>query len=569
MAYHTVYECPGRETTRLNGSRARLLREAAGGYFFGHHADPYAGLEVERERRRRGLREAAPVPADGPDEPLPELRGVDASRLDSAGWESWVRAFFSSRLAKPFAPHHRQLWEWAWSVKKDVRPRPFVLVLPRGGGKSQNAELVAASLLVRGIRRYCVYVCLTQDQANDRVANIARLLETPLVSAHYPEATSRGVSKYGHPRAWRRDRLVTKSGAVLDGLGLDVAGARGLKEDELRPDLFILDELDGLLDSQTITDRKVKILTRTILPLGAGGKTVVLAVQNLMIPDGIFARLVKRRVRFLADRIVVGPIPAIRNLVTKPVEGPDGTYRDVIVSGEPTWPEGQGLEVCQAEIDNADLESFLCELQHEVEAPEGALWKEHDIRRVAAAPAVFTRVNVGVDPSGGRAETGIVCVGKGADGKVYVLDDVSQLGADGPDNWACAAVEVYLRRKANAIVAETNFGGDLVASNVRGHVRRLAEERDCGHDGVAVHVAETHSARGKDIRAEPVAAACRRGEILFVGEFPSLERELRYWVPRPGSPSPNRLDAFVFACKDLIEPTKTVQSSASPRPPGY
>ena len=541
----------------MHVAQRRLIVDAARGFVSGSFSDFESSLDAETERRR-GLLRVASEPTDAKAEELPELRGIAAGRLEEAGWEEWLRAFFSSYLSKPFAPHHRQLWEWAWSVKPNVRPRPFVMILSRGGGKSQSGELASASFLARGVRRYGVYVCLTQDQADDRVANIARLLETPLISAYYPESTSRGVSKYGSPKAWRRDRLVTANGSVLDALGLDVAGARGLKEGSLRPDFFVLDELDGLHDSKTITDKKVKILTRTILPLGAGGKTAVLAIQNLMIPDGIFARLHKKQARFLADRIVVGPIPAVRNLVTRSVESPDGSLRDVIVSGEPTW-EGQTLADCQAEIDGADLSSFLCEFQHEVEAPEGALWKSDDIRHLANVPTSFRRIVVGVDPTGGTAEAGVVAagvVGSGSEARYYVLDDSSQPGYKGPEAWAAASGEVYRRRQANAIVAERNFGGDMVKSTLRDHA------------GSPVHVVVTTSARGKDVRAEPVVADYQAGKVFHCGTFPELEREMTYWVPGHGK-SPNRVDALVFALNELREPSKRAMSWTASRPPGY
>ena len=48
--------------------------------------------------------------------------------------------------------------------------------------------------------------------------------------------------------------------------------------------------------------------------------------------------------------------------------------------------------------------------------------------RVAQPPKRFKRVAVGVDPSGGAAEIGIVAAGLGYDGHVYVLRDVSGRG---------------------------------------------------------------------------------------------------------------------------------------------
>ena len=64
--------------------------------------------------------------------------------------------------------------------------------------------------------------------------------------------------------------------------------------------------------------------------------------------------------RWLNNRIVSGLHPAILDLKTKDVNG-----RDVITQGVATWP-GQSLDVCQSQIDEWGLQSFLEEAQHEV-----------------------------------------------------------------------------------------------------------------------------------------------------------------------------------------------------------
>jgi phage terminase large subunit-like protein len=76
---------------------------------------------------------------------------------------------------------------------------------------------------------------------------------------------------------------------------------------------------------------------------------------------------------------------------------------------------------------------------------------------------------VAIDPavtSGEDAdETGMVVVGKDANGHGYVLAD--QSGRYTPIDWARNAISLYRQHKADRIVAETNNGGDLVESNIR------------------------------------------------------------------------------------------------------
>ena len=165
------------------------------------------------------------------------------------------------------------------------------------------------------------------------------------------------------------------------------------------------------------------------------------------------------------------------------------------------------------------------------EAP-GALWKRDIIQkyRVDEAPEKFDLIVVGVDPSGtsGGDEAGVIIVGKRGT-HVYVLDDLSLRGS--PDEWASAAVNAYYKWSANKIVAESNYGGDMVLGTIR-TVDPL------------VPVELVHASRGKMIRAEPVAAIWQQGRGHMVGNFYGLEDQLCMW--QPGMDSPGKLDAMVW-----------------------
>jgi phage terminase large subunit-like protein len=53
------------------------------------------------------------------------------------------------------------------------------------------------------------------------------------------------------------------------------------------------------------------------------------------------------------------------------------------------------------------------------------------------------------------------------------------------------------------------------------------------------------------VRAEPVVALYEQGKIHHVGTFGELEDQLTGWAPDSGEPSPDRLDALVWACTEL------------------
>ncbi len=178
-----------------------------------------------------------------------------------------------------------------------------------------------------------------------------------------------------------------------------------------------------------------------------------------------------------------------------------------------------------------------------LEDVEGALWSPDLIeatRRRTSPP--LPRIVVGVDPAGtssGRSDaTGIVVAGLGIDNELYVIADYS--GRYTPLEWARqvqTAVEIH---RADLVVAETNYGGEMVTQNLRTNI----EPR--------VRVKAVNSRRGKFIRAEPVFGLFEQDRAHLVGSLPDLEDSLCSWVPGTGK-SPDRLDAMVHAAHELID----------------
>jgi len=172
-----------------------------------------------------------------------------------------------------------------------------------------------------------------------------------------------------------------------------------------------------------------------------------------------------------------------------------------------------------------------------------ALWKRAwiDDARVNALPDLV-RIVVAVDPSGsaGGDEVGITVQGSALIDNVwhfYLLDDVSLHGT--PKQWGDAVVSAYNKWHADAVIAEGNFGGDMVTNTIQ-----------TVSGGRNVKVKLVHASRGKAIRAEPVSTAYEQGRGHHVGSFPILEDELVEW--EPGMKSPNRLDALVWGATELI-----------------
>lgn len=200
-----------------------------------------------------------------------------------------------------------------------------------------------------------------------------------------------------------------------------------------------------------------------------------------------------------------------------------------------------------------------------------ALWTpemlENALMKTGDPLPEFRRVVVAVDPSvsenaEGADETGIIAAGIDAEGTAYVLDDLSL--RQSPSEWAKVAIRAYHEHKADCLVAEVNNGGDLVRQLVLG-ISPL------------VCFKPLRAARGKFLRAQPVAALYRMGRVRHVPGLRRLEDQMLSYtadgfVPSPHqktqSKSPDRLDALVWALFELClsgpNENKNTQESSAP-----
>jgi phage terminase large subunit-like protein len=186
-----------------------------------------------------------------------------------------------------------------------------------------------------------------------------------------------------------------------------------------------------------------------------------------------------------------------------------------------------------------------------VDEVDGALWSLDRLEQIRIDKddvPTLERIVVAVDPSGARGiedkrsdEIGIVVAGKGADGRGYLLEDLTcRLG---PAGWARRAVDAYHRWQADAIVAEINFGKALVEETIR-------------TQDATVPIVSVTASRGKHVRAEPIASLYEEkiDRVRHVGRFPDLEDQMCMFSVSgyTGERSPDRADTLVWALTELM-----------------
>jgi len=176
---------------------------------------------------------------------------------------------------------------------------------------------------------------------------------------------------------------------------------------------------------------------------------------------------------------------------------------------------------------------------------EGAQWQEEWLQRWPKDMALpeFDRIVVAIDPAGSQNkrsdETGIVAAGR-MDKKGWVLKDAS--GKYSPQGWARMALSIYRDLDADAIIAEKNFGGDMV---------RKVIETEADAMGLTPRIIVKQAMRSKQLRAEPIVGLYEQNRVWHTGDLVELETEMLTWIPGTG-PSPNRVDALVWAMDELI-----------------
>jgi phage terminase large subunit-like protein len=207
-----------------------------------------------------------------------------------------------------------------------------------------------------------------------------------------------------------------------------------------------------------------------------------------------------------------------------------------------------------------------------IDADENALWTRGTIDDHRVRPGDvphLIRKSIGVDPSGGRGEQGIVVVGKAMVSQEpddpsrplkqrmplahgYVLADrTCHLS---PDGWGRRAVQAAVDYEADDICVEVNFGGDMAVHTIRAAADAM---------GINIPIRTVRATRGKKVRAEPVSALSEQGRWHMVGEFPELEDQMCTWYDELDW-SPDRLDAMVWPAwhQRIVKATMTGTTSS-------
>lgn len=377
-------------------------------------------------------------------------------------------------------------------ARADQKPPPWskrwlawVIASGRGGGKT----LTGARLIHRVAERERRMIFVAQD---------ASALRETMVEG---ESGILATAEPGKKPKWEpsRKKLTWPNGAIAIGYSAE-------EPDRLRGPQSGFLWLDEAAHYPLIED----VWSNALFGLRLGNPSHIL-VTSTPKPIPWFKTLLKE------DSTVLTRVSTYANLYNL-----DPAYRQLVIN------QYEGTRTGRQELHGELLEDV-----------EGSLWNS-DMLQHGKAPAELERVVVAVDPAGtanARSdETGIIVVGI-AEGIAYVLHDFT--GKYSPAQWGAKAWWAHEKYQADCIVAEKNYGADMV----RHVLDNATGER------AKIHLVQ--SRRGKALRAEPMVAHYEKKRVVHAGDLAKLEDEMLTWVPGEGS-SPNRVDALVHGLTELF-----------------
>ncbi len=215
---------------------------------------------------------------------------------------------------------------------------------------------------------------------------------------------------------------------------------------------------------------------------------------------------------------------------------------------------------------------------------EGALWHDGLFKHIRLDAVPFAEFVDGlddrvlaVDPAGSKGKrsdmTGIIGVGAhhfGDDGAPLIRSNLYVLGRatikGSPTEWSERVFKAAKLWRVRRIIAEKNFGGDMV-KQVLSDYAALHPENVKDEDGMDFKIEVVHAAsnQSKETRAEPVVGKYEQGCVTHItsptvfGDLSELEKQQVTWVPKSRGgrmPSPNDIDALVWACRALETKSK-------------
>lgn len=378
-------------------------------------------------------------------------------------------------------------------------PGRDILIAPRGTGKSTWHFLILVLWAAATERvRFVAAFSDSATQAEGHLQTVRNELErNPLLRADYPDLCRPAKRFSGATVADNRGMLHTRSGFAFAARGID-SGTLGLKVDEHRPDLIVMDDVEPGASrySAYLAEKRLSTILDVILPMGSANARTVLVGTTTMTGS-----IVHQAVMHEAE-----PAQWIKD------EGfsvhHDGPFDD---DGESIWPERWSTDWLRGQVGSA---AFAKNFLNMPRVLDGEYWQESDFR-YGTLPSASRRV-ITVDPAvttqRSSDETGIAVVSYSAAHRKACVDYVTGVRMKGEPLRGVVLGLIARYPDVAEVVIERNQGGDLMKDSV--------------FHSMPVPVRGVHSTERKELRFERLLGYYRRGVVLHAERFPQAEAQM-------------------------------------------
>jgi hypothetical protein len=170
----------------------------------------------------------------------------------------------------------------------------LALAAPRGHAKSMVVGLFYVIWSICYSREHFILILsATANQAEKLLSDVSVALETnQLLREDFPEVFN---PKEKAKTKWTQGEIVTPNNIMVAARSVG-QNFRGIKHNQYRPSLIILDDVDGEKNTYNAEARKNVFdwFTKTVLKVGVPKESNMIAVGTLLHPDSLLGRLTKK-----------------------------------------------------------------------------------------------------------------------------------------------------------------------------------------------------------------------------------------------------------------------------------
>ena len=204
----------------------------------------------------------------------------------------FAQTYFLKHVTHEPAKFHEEICD-VLMVMSDKRDGRFALAAPRGHAKSTLVSFLYVMWSICYCKEHFILILsATANQAEMLLLSISTALGTRLLQEDFPEVFN---PREKVKTKSTQEEIITPNNIMVTARSVG-QNFRGIKHEQYRPSLIILDDVDGEKNTYNADARKKVFdwFTQTVLKAGAPKALNIVAVGTLLHPDSLLGRLTKK-----------------------------------------------------------------------------------------------------------------------------------------------------------------------------------------------------------------------------------------------------------------------------------